>query len=126
MDMSEDNRSVFRSLTDAMARGIDRLTEPARDPWIDAIMNVAQLAVQVMAATHAGAVGARGDFRIEGAEEEQVRREFEAEEAALKADYHAKRARLVADFGPRFVEARDGDDARSAADHLPALVGGGL
>jgi hypothetical protein len=131
MEMTEDNgvirivaeRSPFRILAEAVARGIDRFTEPVRDPWIDLMMNVSQVAVQVITSIQSASAEARRNVRIEGVEEEQVRREFDADEAALKAEYHAKRARLVADYGVRFVEARASDAAR---DEMPALAGGAL
>ena len=130
--MSEVNSSVFRALAEAAVRSIDRpRPAPPHDPWIDLIMNVSQIALQVVGAMQAGTAEAQRRVRVHGAEEQQARREFDAEEAALEAEYLAKRARLVADFGPRLVGARLNDETRVTADcfraaFAPALTGGVL
>jgi hypothetical protein len=60
-------------------------------------------------------LGSEPQRRI-GTHEQQLQLEFQAEEAKFKCEFAEKRARLQVTFGPRFVLARELDEAISAGD----------
>lgn len=116
-------RGALGVVADAVARGVDRLTQPKEDPTLQFIMSALPMVPTLLQALKPCA-----PLDLDGPKVKQVRREFNAEEAHLAAEFAAKRARLVADFGPRFDEARTTDEAQQYdADGVPYVgaFGGG-
>lgn len=99
----------------SQAATICQLTAPAPDVIGPLLASLMPLAAQLL---QRYADPPPIQAHAEGLRERLVHAEYHAELAQLEREHAAARARLVADFGPRFHDARKGDDADRAQGRM--------